>query len=150
MAELAQNRAVIAPTQTWSTVIECPAEDVFALIRPLTFKWMNTVMSASEDESNGMISIAYADNTVQSIQLVGFNSINMQVQYELVSSDPPSHCASQVHTITCYRITDKNHCFVTWTTDFSSDVTPEVIADCQWKKNDSFEQLKSSSLLVER
>lgn len=104
---------------------------------------MSTVTSATPDEATGNINIAYNDHMVQTIHLIALSLLDMMVSWEVVNSEPSSHCASQVHTIRCYRVTDMDHCFVSWNTDFSADATIETIEDAKWKKSDSFEQLNA-------
>lgn len=143
MAPPAGPRAAVSAHQYSSCIVNARGAAVFDLLRPMTFKWMSTVASASKDEETGHINIAYTDHTVQNIHQLELSLLDMSVAWEVVSSDPPSHCASQVHTIQCHRVTDTDRCFVSWNTDFSADATVETIEDAKWKKNDSFEQLKS-------
>lgn len=134
---------VVAAHQFSSYVIGASAAKVFELVRPLTFKWMQTVAKADRDESTGAINIAYGDNTVQKIQELEFSNLDLKVSWEVVESDPPAPTSSAHHTIRCYRSTESpDECFVTWSTDFSSDVTLAVVEDCKWKKTDSFKQLQ--------
>jgi len=136
--------AEVSPHQLASTIIKAPASTVFfELIKPLTFKWMSTVSSAGKDESSDLVSIAYADNTVQKIRRLEYSNLDLKVSWEVVESDPPAPTFSAVHTIQCQRLTDGgDECYLSWNTDFSSSCTAEVLEDSKWKKNDSFEQLE--------
>lgn len=131
-----------AAHQFSSTVVQAPAGEVFNLIRTMRFKWMHTVSSVDVDE-DGLINVAYADNTVQTLNQLEYSTLDMKVAWEVVGSDPPVHCSSQVHTIECTRITDMGWCYISWNTDFSMDADLQVIEDCKWKKIDAFEQLKN-------
>lgn len=134
---------VHATHQFSSTLVDATAQSVYEMIRPLHFKWLSTVTSAREDEEvKDVFNVAYSDNTVQTIQLTEYSDLDLEVGWEVVMSDPPVHCASQMHTIRCLRITDTQSCCVTWNTEFSKDATLEVIHDCKWKKEDAFESLK--------
>lgn len=135
--------AVLSTHQFSSTIVDATAQSVYDLIRPLTFKWLSTVSSAAPDADNKeLINVAYSDNTVQTIQLTEYSDLDFTVGWEVISSDPPTHCASQVHTIRCLRITDTQRCCITWNTDFSQDATLEVLHDNKWKKAEAFESLK--------
>lgn len=135
--------AVLSTHQFSSTIVDASAQAVYDLIRPLTFKWLSNVSSAAPDADNkDVINVAYSDHTVQAIQLMEYSDLDLVVGWEVISSDPPTHCASQVHTIRCLRITDTQRCCITWNTDFSQDATLEVIHDSKWKKAEAFESLK--------
>mmetsp|Transcript_33325 Transcript_33325/g.61097 ORF Transcript_33325/g.61097 Transcript_33325/m.61097 type:complete len:142 (-) Transcript_33325:127-552(-) len=134
---------MVSPHQYSSAVIDAPADVVFDLIKPLTFKWWSHVSTATKDAETDMYNVCYADNTIQKIHLVEFSLLEMKVTWEVVESEPAAPTFSAVHTICCHRVTTSNQCFISWSTNFSSDVTAEVIEDAKWKKSDAFKQLTS-------
>mmetsp|Transcript_89719 Transcript_89719/g.155281 ORF Transcript_89719/g.155281 Transcript_89719/m.155281 type:complete len:148 (-) Transcript_89719:112-555(-) len=142
MAEPAP-RILVSPHQFSSTIIPAPADAVFELIKPLSFKWMSTVSSTSKDDETGTINICYADHTIQKIRQLEFSALDLKVTWEVIESDPAAPTFSAVHTISCQRVTTTGQSFVSWNTDFSSDATPEVIEDAKWKKDDAFKQLEA-------
>merc|ERR1719159_91831 len=95
----------------------------------------------SKDDTD-TVNICYADHTIQKIRQLEYSALEMKVTWEVIESEPAAPTFSAVHTITCSRVTTTNQCFVAWNTDFSSDVTPAVIEDAKWKKDDAFEQLQ--------
>eukprot|EP00403_Amphidinium_massartii_P011706 CAMPEP_0178415390 /NCGR_PEP_ID=MMETSP0689_2-20121128/23526_1 /TAXON_ID=160604 /ORGANISM="Amphidinium massartii, Strain CS-259" /LENGTH=143 /DNA_ID=CAMNT_0020036707 /DNA_START=25 /DNA_END=456 /DNA_ORIENTATION=+ len=134
---------LVSPHQYSSAVFDAPADVVFELVKPCTFKWWNHVSTATKDAETDMVNVCYADNTIQKIHLVEFSLLEMKVSWEVVESEPAAPTFSAVHTITCHKVTTTNQCFVSWSTNFSSDATPEVIEDAKWKKSDAFKQLAS-------
>jgi hypothetical protein len=134
--------AVVSPHQFSSAIINASAGSVFDLLKPLTFKFMKSVAAVSTDEDGTTINIAYADDTVQKVHIVERSELDMKVAWEVLESEPAAQTLSTVHTIRCHRVTDTKDCYVTWTTDYSSDVTNDVIEDARWKKIEAFEQLQ--------
>lgn len=134
--------SVVSPHQFSSAIITTSAGAVWTLVKMLSFKWMKTVSTVSADEDGTTINIAYADDTVQKIHMLERSELDMRVTWEVLESTPPLTTLSAVHTIRCYRVSSTNDCYITWNTDFSSDVTCDVIEDARWKKIDSFEHLQ--------
>lgn len=134
-------KILVSPNQYSSAVIDASADSVFDLVKPLTFKWMSTVSTSAVDADSDCVNICYADKTIQKIRKLEFSMLESKVTWEVIESDPAAPTFSCIHSITCSRVTETNQCFVAWNTDFSSDVTPEVIEDSKWKKADSFKQL---------
>jgi hypothetical protein len=52
---------------------------------------------------------------------------------------------SVVHTISVSKITSTNSSYVQWVTDFSNDVTAEVVADSSFKRLEAFNNLASAA-----
>mmetsp|Transcript_47809 Transcript_47809/g.104074 ORF Transcript_47809/g.104074 Transcript_47809/m.104074 type:complete len:144 (+) Transcript_47809:94-525(+) len=140
--------AMTAPLSTHqysSAVIDAPADVVFELIKAMNFKWWHLVAKTDADKEGGTINICYKDNTIQKIRQLGYSLLDMSVAWEVVESEPAAPTFSAVHTITCHRVTTTNKCFISWSTNFSNDCTPEVIEDAKWKKSDAFKQLQDFS-----
>jgi len=134
--------AQVSPHQYSSAVIEAPAEGVFELVKAMNFKWLHTVSKVEKDSSSDTINICYSDNTIQKIRQLGYSALDMSVTWEVIESEPAAPTFSAVHTIQCHRITTSSQCFLSWTTDFSSDCTVAVVEDAKWKKTDAFQQLQ--------
>jgi len=135
-------KSLVSPHQYSSAVVNAPADTVYELVKTLNFKWMHIVSKAEPDAANGTTNICYSDNTIQKIRQLGYSSLDMSVSWEVVESEPAAPTFSCVHTIQCHRVTTSNSCFISWSTDFSSDCTAEVIEDSKWKKTDAFKQLQ--------
>merc|ERR1712232_865796 len=97
---------------------------------------------------NHMVSIAYSDNTVQTVRvsevserLANTRSIGM----EFVSSDPPIGYAARMDLITLRAVThgDTAATFIEYSSDFSSDATLEHLEDSKFKKREFFDDLAS-------
>lgn len=134
--------SVLSPHQFSSTVINTSAGEVFELVKTLNFKWMRAVSTVQSDEDGTTLNVAYADDTVQKIHMLERSDLDLKVAWEVLESEPSARTFSTVHTIRCYQVTTSKACYITWNTDFSNDVTSEVIEDSRWKKSESFEQLQ--------
>merc|ERR1712080_439952 len=133
----------VSPTQYSSAVIDVPAAVVYEATLPLTFKWSKNA-SATNRNDDDTITICYTDNTIQKIRMLEYSCLERKVTWEVVESEPAAPTFSAVHTLTCSSITHQlgiGQSFIEWTTDFSSDVTYDVIEDAKWKKIDAFLQL---------
>jgi hypothetical protein len=83
--------------------------------------------------------LLYSDGTTQMLQLLEHSDAKYTVTWDVIVTEPACPVMSQVHTITLMRVTDVNHTYIEWHTDFSSDVTQAVDEDSKWKKLDSFQ-----------
>jgi F0F1-type ATP synthase membrane subunit a len=64
--------------------------------------------------------------------------------FEVFSSEPAAHVASVVHSISLRKVTSSNQAFMEWATDFSSDVSAEIIHDSSHKRLEAFMHLEAS------
>ena len=67
------------------------------------------------------------------------SSIQHSVTFEVIESEPSIVVSSILHTITLRRIAEET--FIEWVTDFSSDVTANVVLDSQFKRKEAFVDL---------
>lgn len=63
-----------------------------------------------------------------------------------MDSTPVLPMTSVVHTISVSKITSTNASYVQWVTDFSNDVTAEVVADSSFKRLEAFHNLAAAAL----
>mmetsp|Transcript_91383 Transcript_91383/g.143464 ORF Transcript_91383/g.143464 Transcript_91383/m.143464 type:complete len:142 (+) Transcript_91383:83-508(+) len=135
--------ALVAPTQVSSAVVNAPADAVFELVKPLTFKFLSTVSKVDPDADGETLNVCYADNTIQKIRKLEYSALEKKVTWEVIESEPAAPTFSTIHSITCESVTTTGQCFIKWSTDFSNDVTSAVIEDSKWKKDDAFKQLSN-------
>ena len=71
------------------------------------------------------------------IQTTEISNVRKSIVFDVVSCEP-SHVVSGVtHTLALKRVTSVNATFFEWSTDFTNDVTANVIADNSLKKIDA-------------
>jgi len=138
-------------TRVWeSAVISQPVSAVWALVRPLTFAYNPNVSSTEvEDkkiasEVGAVVRVTYRDGTVQRVKVVELSDATYSVSWEVVESIPPVAYLGSIHSIRLRRVTDSNHTFIEWTTDFSKDASQEVIQDQRFKQKENFTAMTSA------
>jgi len=138
-------------TRVWeSAVIDAPIDEVWKLVRPLTFSYNSYVTSASnegkshDDEVGAIKAITYKDGTTQRIMLIGLSDASWSVSWDVIESEPPIEVYSVSHTIRLRRVTESNQTFATWTTDFSNDATATVTEDQRYKQRENFTALQKA------
>jgi len=138
-------------TRVWnSAVIHANIDAVWAVIRPLDFKYNPHVTKAevedkkSSSEVGAVIKVSYKDNTVQRIKTSELNDHGHTVSWDLVESVPAVSILSVVHTVKLRRVTENNTTFIEWITDFSKDADSHVIADATYKQKENFTALEKA------
>jgi len=137
-----------------SAHIKAPLSEVWAVIRPLDFKYFSGVHSvelegkATHSEVGGVRKVTYADakeakeRTVQHIKLIELSDASSpHLSWDLVTSEPATHVLSASHTVQLRRVTEDNTTFIEWIADFSSDATQQVIQDARHKQLEHFKAL---------
>eukprot|EP00275_Glaucocystis_incrassata_P001808 EC124024.1.p1 GENE.EC124024.1~~EC124024.1.p1 ORF type:complete len:142 (+),score=16.61 EC124024.1:126-551(+) len=128
-----------------SGVLNAALEDVWPLIRPLTFSWLSTVTNVDVTgglaEVGGIRTIKYKDGTTQKVKILEISDAEYGVTYELIESDPPALILSAIHTIRLRRITKTRATFVEWVSDHSNDADQQVLQDSKFKKLEAFDDL---------
>jgi len=66
------------------------------------------------------------------------------ISYELIAANPSIEFTSMITVIKLFKVTNGNHTFVSWETDFSNDVNTHIIQDQKFKKLDYFKDLKTN------
>ncbi|CAE8612615.1 unnamed protein product [Polarella glacialis] len=136
-----------------SAVVPGDLDSVWDLLKPMTFKFNTKVSQAKrengeEEGSLGQFSIAYTDNTVQTLRVVEISERlpnKRSIGMELVCSDPPVSYSSRMDQIVVSAVThsDVPSVFIEFSSDFSTDATLEAIEDSKYKKRDFFNDLRS-------
>jgi len=140
-----------APTVTChvseSAVVAAPVETVWGLMKAMTFSWWGLVEScvlASGETPNTLgatFTLTFTDGAVWTIQLTEISDASRSLTFEVITAEPAVSVTSAIHSISIKKITKTNSSAVFWTTDYSNDVTAEVIADSSFKKLDAFDTL---------
>jgi cystatin-A/B len=138
-------------TRVWeSAVIDAPIEKTWALIRPLDFSYLSSVVSAeidgkqSYDEVGVTKVLTYKDGTKQRIKLIGLSDATYSISWDIIESEPPVGYTGVSHSVRLRRVTDSNQTFITWTADFSRDASVEVTEDQRHKQRENFSALQAA------
>jgi hypothetical protein len=83
------------------------------------------------------VKITYVDAT-WTVRIVEISDLDFCIAYELVEAEPHAEIISVCNTLRCQRISDSHETFFLWSTQFSSDVTVNVLMDNKLKKRDAF------------
>jgi len=134
-------------TTVWESYhLRAPLEKVWALVRPVNFAYLPTVVRADEGKASlaevgAHRQVTYKDGTIQTIRVTGISELDFSVSWELELSAPATAFAAQTHTVRLRRVTEGNTTFVEWSTLFSSDASTEVVQDAKYKQADNFAAL---------
>merc|ERR1719399_2504614 len=102
----------------------------------MNFKFSSKVSQAKKEEGEGgplgQYTIAYADNTVQTVRITEISERlpnKRSIGMEFVASDPPVSYSSRMDQIVLSSVTHSEvpQTYIEYTSDFSSDATNEVI-----------------------
>lgn len=134
-----------------SAVVPGSLDAVWDLILPMTFKFTKAVIQGKKEEGDGgalgQYSIAYADNTVQTVRITEISERlpNKRILgMEFVMSDPPVSYSGRMDTITLTAVTHgSSQVFIEYSSDFTSDATMEVLEDSKFKKREFFDDLSA-------
>ncbi|CAE8610925.1 unnamed protein product [Polarella glacialis] len=134
-----------------SAVIPADLNAVWNLIKPMTFKFSKSISQAKREEgeevgSLGQFTVAYADNTVQTLRITEISErlpTKRSIGMEFVSSDPAVTYSSRMDQIIISSVTHGNSpgVFIEYSSDFSSDVSNAVLEDNKYKKREFFDDL---------
>merc|ERR1719436_2113435 len=110
----------------------------------MNFKFSKKVVQAKREEGGeagalGQFTIAYADNTVQTVRITEISErlpTKRSLGLEFISSDPPVGYSSRMDQITLSAVTHspKPAVYIEYSSDFSADATMEVLEDSKFKK----------------
>jgi NAD(P)-dependent dehydrogenase (short-subunit alcohol dehydrogenase family) len=149
-------------TRVWeSGIIPASVERVWGLLRCMEFIY-NPLVQSVRNPDNSPISSAslavgqerlvyYFDGTVQRIRLTGLSDQSHEVSWELCESKPTVPYSGVQWTVALERVSarpeenKKEATFVSWTADFSKDVSHDVMEDARFKAHDHFEALRAEA-----
>merc|ERR1712137_1029362 len=134
-----------------SAIVPGDLSTVWSLIRQMNFKFSKQVIQAKREEGDevgslGVYSIAYADNTVQTMRITEISERlpnSRSIGMEFVASDPPVSYSGRMDTLTLHGVTTEKAVFIEFSSEFTSDASLEVLEDSKYKKRDFFEELKA-------
>lgn len=126
----------VSTHQTESTVLPiAPGTAWEAFKRFHLEKFMPTKVKATSfttggpDQLDSVVKIDYTDGASWEIRIVEISNIRRSIGYEVISTEPAHSVSSILGVITIKHVTDENHSFIEWSTDFSNDADAGVIAD---------------------
>jgi hypothetical protein len=132
-----------------SAVIEANIDAVWGVVKVLDFRFLSSVVKcdlenkASHSTVGGVRRIQYKDQTVQRIRLLELSDAQNFVSWEVFESVPALTYSGAIHTIKLRRVTEDNHTFVQFTSDYSKDAGNDVIVDSRFKKLEYFKALSA-------
>jgi hypothetical protein len=136
--------------QVESTVLTAQIEKVWEILKSFNFhKFLSTHVkntkftSGSAVEVGSVFEIEYADGSVWTFRIIELSELRHVIAYELISANPSIDFTSMVTFIKLLKVTDGNHTYVSWETDFSNDINSHIVQDQKFKKLEYFKELKT-------
>jgi len=131
-----------------SAVLDAGVDRVWQVVHVLDFHFLPSVAKCdlegkgvTHNTVGGVRRVQYKDGTVQRIKLLELSESHYYVTYDVIESTPPLTYSGATHTIKLRRITEDNHTFVQFTSDYAKDAGNDVTADSRFKKLEFFKAL---------
>ena len=93
---------------------------------------------------DSVIHIEYTDGAKWDLRLVEISELRHSVGYQVISTEPAHQVTSIQGQLLLKDVSDVQHTFVEWITDFSNDADATVISDQRYKKLEFFAELKKN------
>ena len=143
---------VVCSTHTYeSTVIKESITKLWPLVRGVNLdKLLPSSVSkvawleGGPGQVGSRVEVTWTDSAVWRLNITEISDINHFVSYELVEAEPPLGTSSLQAKIHLLRVSDENHTFVSWETDFPNDANAHIIQDNKYKKLEFFAELKKN------
>lgn len=134
-----------------SAVIPLKTDSFWNTIAKLDFKWWNLVESSEfasggANQINTVVKLTFKDKGTWTIVITGLSSAKRTLEFAILETNPVTTHTSAVHEIVLNEVTFCDETFITWTVDYSSDVTQEVIQDSKFKRIEAFRHLIAHSI----
>lgn len=111
------------PVETvWSNIKSFQYEKVF----PSNVKSLKFV-SGGPCEVGSVFKVEFKDGSVYEKRILEISEVKRKIVWELISASPETSYSSMVSTIKVCKVTEDNTTFVSWVTDFSNDVSTNVV-----------------------
>jgi Ca2+-binding EF-hand superfamily protein len=88
----------------------------------------------SASKVGGVRRVSFKDGTVFRVKLLELSDAENTVTYDVIETSTPVPYLSAIHTIRLRRVSSIGHTLVEFTSDYSKDAGPDVIADAKFKK----------------
>eukprot|EP01130_Rhizamoeba_saxonica_P005197 TRINITY_DN2081_c0_g1_i1.p1 TRINITY_DN2081_c0_g1~~TRINITY_DN2081_c0_g1_i1.p1 ORF type:complete len:168 (-),score=47.39 TRINITY_DN2081_c0_g1_i1:46-549(-) len=132
-----------------STIINVPINFVWQHLRDFTFpeRLFDSVESCTMEDDlppttvGASRTIVWSDGQSRVQRLLEVSDQFHRVVYELEMSDPPAEYTACITTIQLYRVTDTQSTYISWSSDFSTDVAPTLVVFEQKAYADNLEDL---------
>ena len=92
-----------------------------------------------ESALNSILKVKYNDESEWHFRVVEISGLHHFITIELISAEPKVQVEGMLMCISLWAVTKSNFTFLKWKTDFSNDVTPDIVADHKYKKLDAFD-----------
>eukprot|EP01089_Gocevia_fonbrunei_P007372 TRINITY_DN1846_c0_g1_i1.p1 TRINITY_DN1846_c0_g1~~TRINITY_DN1846_c0_g1_i1.p1 ORF type:complete len:146 (-),score=44.67 TRINITY_DN1846_c0_g1_i1:116-553(-) len=118
-----------------SAIVAAPIEKVWAELRQFNFpaKLFSTVESVVLEDNaapttvGGVRTVTWKSGEIRKQRLLEVSDIERRAVWETVESVPEAEVSATISTISAKRITESNSTLITWESEFSSDVSGQVI-----------------------
>jgi hypothetical protein len=129
-----------------SAVIPRRASALWADIAKLDFKWWglvstSTFVQGGENQVNSLVKLVFADGASWTVRVTGISHERKSLEFELVETTPQLSVSGVNHEIVIQEVSLTDQAFISWTADYSSDASPEVIQDSKFKRVEAFRSL---------
>lgn len=94
--------------------------------------------------SSRPLQITYKDGSVWECQITEVSDRLHTIAYMVVKATPTITATSVEGVIHMESVTDGDHTFLLWTTEYSNDADAQVMADQKYKKLDCFKEFKKN------
>ncbi len=101
-------------------------------------------LQGSPNQVDSIVRITYVDGAQWEIRISEISDLKHSIAYYVLSTEPPHSVTSIIGQIVLRPVTDEEHTFVEWITDFSNDADAGVIEDQRFKKMDFFAEMKKT------
>uniref|UniRef100_A0A7S1FBI8 Bet v I/Major latex protein domain-containing protein n=1 Tax=Noctiluca scintillans TaxID=2966 RepID=A0A7S1FBI8_NOCSC len=133
-----------------SAIVPGDLATVWKLVKNMDFKFSKNVQQSrraeGEDMGLGQFSIAYVDNTIQTVRITEIaerlpNQRSLGLEY--VASDPPVAYSARMDRLVLHAVTHgaSPQVYIEYSTDFPADASVEVTEDSKFKKREFFDDL---------
>lgn len=124
----------MSTTAAASLVIELPIDTVWKALREFG-EWPKLLSGVTKVELEdgctnttvGALRTIHWEGQWRSQRLRELSDLSHTAIWDLVASEPIAETSGQVSTLKCFRITANNQTLVSWTTDFSAEVSGSLI-----------------------
>jgi len=135
-----------------SAVINVPVEKVWSEIRNFTFpeKLLEPVASvvledgAAPTQVGAVRLIKWKSGDSRRQRLLELSDIERKAAWETIESQPEAEVSATLTTVTAKRITENNATLLTWESEFSADVSGELIVFEQKSYQKNLEEIKKA------
>jgi len=119
-----------------SAVFPVPIEKVWIEIRDFTFpgKLISTIQSCGMEDKADCHTVGatrvmkWKSGESRTDRLLELSDQFRYITWELTHAEPATETAAAITTVRCHRITESNHTLVSWSCDYSAEITKDFVS----------------------